>query len=62
MQELIELLKDDDANARVSMGDKWLVWWNEEWTVLQRPYGKKNNRTLYSGESLTEAIKALKES
>jgi hypothetical protein len=47
-------------DGRLELGDKWLVWQVNGWLVLQRPYGKKNNRTLYSGDSLSEALKALK--
>lgn len=57
-QELIDFLMNDDG--RLELGDKWLVWQVNGWLVLQRPYGKKNNRTLYSGDSLSEALKALK--
>ena len=53
--DIITLLKEDDTNARLSMDDKWLVWWDNQWVVLQHPYGKKSNRCLYSGDNLEEA-------
>lgn len=52
------LLKE--GNARLSIEDKWLVWWNDEWLVLQRPPYKKANRCLYSGENLDIALETLK--
>ena len=34
--------------------------YSNQWVVLQRPFGKKSNRCLYSGESIEEALQALK--
>lgn len=52
-----DFLKGD--NARLSNGDKWLIWQYSEWLVLQRPYGKKANRCLYSGHNLEIALESL---
>ena len=58
--DIITFLKEDSNNARLSMEDKWLVWWEDQWLVLQRPYGKKTNRTLYAGDNIEEALQALR--
>ena len=47
------------TNARISYEDKWLIWYCNEWEVLQRPYGKKANRSLYSGNSFEIALEIL---
>lgn len=59
-QELIEFLKNDDIECRISSADKWLVWYLGEWVVYYRPYHAKQNRCLYSGDSLHKALEALK--
>jgi len=56
-----ELLKDETLDIRLTNGTKWLVWYLEQWVVFDRPYGKKNNRCAYSGDSLEKALEALKE-
>jgi len=55
--DLITLLKEH--NTRVSMDDKWLVWFGEEWVVMWHKYGAKRNITLYAGDSLKTAINTL---
>lgn len=57
---LIDFLKDKSIDVRITNGDKWLVWYQDLWVVFQRPFGKKNNRCLYSGDDLNEALQALK--
>jgi len=67
--QLIDFLKSPDTNARISVGnDKWLYWectnslTNEgQWVVQYRPFHAKNNRCLYSGDNLSEALEALQE-
>jgi len=56
-----ELLKNKDLDIRVTNGTKWLAWYLEQWVVSDRPYGKKNNRCVYSGDNIEEALNALKE-
>jgi len=54
---LEELLKDGLANARVGVGNRWLVWYGEEWVVFEHKYGGAgHNLVLYKGESIEEAI------
>lgn len=57
---LTDFLKEE--NCRISTGSQWLYWdnTNNEWVVLYRGYGQRKNRTLYSGDSLVDALKALK--
>ena len=45
-------------NARVSMVNKWLVF-DGRWVVYYHPYHAKKCKTLYSGDSLSEAIRTL---
>jgi len=56
-----EMLKSHDIGARVSVADRWMYWehYTNQWVVQVRPMFKKNNRCLYSGSSLDEAIAAL---
>ncbi len=49
-----------ENNTRLEMGGKWLVWALDEWLVLERPFRKKSNRCLYSGDNIEEALQALK--
>ena len=58
--ELIEYLKQ--SNARVSLFDIWLVWWGDEWVVLEREYGARKNTTLYRGDSIEDAVEAMRQS
>ena len=53
---LEELLKSDNVNVRVSVDNKWLVWYGEEWVVFSHSYGAKLNDVLYRGQSLERAI------
>jgi len=55
---ITQLLKGD-YNTRVSSGNRWLIWDNGEWLVLERPYGKHLNITLYRGIYTAKAVEAL---
>jgi len=54
---LEEALKEGN-NARVLVGDKWLVW-DDQWEVYQHKYGAHKVTCLYSGQNLDEAIETL---
>jgi hypothetical protein len=60
MEALIELLKSDEVNARVTCGSSWLVWNNGEWRVYSKPYRARATMLLYWGDSLSDAVAALK--
>lgn len=57
-----EFLKAN-SDARLTYDDRWLVWSIvfKEWIVQQRKRYQKTTRCLYSGESLTTALKILEE-
>ncbi len=55
--ELIVFLKYE--NARLSCGNKWLVWDGDEWKVLENPHWTRV-KTLYRGESLESALQELR--
>lgn len=58
---IVDLLKDEDAQARVSIGWRWLVWDNlaASWQVLERqPYQKKTRIVAFT-PSEKDAVKAL---
>lgn len=58
MNSLIKLLRI--SGARVSMGNRWLVWCNE-WQVYERkPYQKKTRQIIIT-DDLNEAIRKLEE-
>jgi len=56
---LLKFLKT--ANARVSVGGRWLYWdeTSNEWVVAERRYGAKKNTTLFRGSSLEAALNVL---
>ncbi len=60
MNEIEEFLKTE--NARISCGNRWLYIdeYTLSWVVLSREYKARNNTTHYCGDSLTDALKALK--
>ena len=45
--------------ARVTYGDKWLVWYGDKWNVCQRKPYQKKTRTLMETDNLNEAVKEL---
>ena len=46
-------------NARVTYGDRWLVWYSGKWAVLSRRYGQKKTRELIETDSESEAVAVL---
>jgi hypothetical protein len=46
-------------NARISYGDRWLVWSGGQWVVLSRRYGQKRTRELIATDSEAVAIAVL---
>jgi len=59
VEALIEFLKSDEVNARVTCGSSWLVWNNGEWRVYSKPYRARVAILLYRGDSLSDAVAAL---
>lgn len=55
---IISALKSNDC-IRVSHGDKWLVYDNEEWVVYQRRYGAKKTIVVCRTKIQDEAVEAL---
>jgi hypothetical protein len=57
--QLEQVLKQ--TNSRLSIGNKWLVWsiTFNEWVVLEHKYYAHTNTTLYSGQSLDQALESL---
>ena len=55
---IVELLQSI-PNTRLVHEDKWLYWNEEEWVVLQRPYGAKKNKSLGRTESEAFAVACL---
>jgi len=58
MNSLIAFLKN--GNSRISFENKWLVFMDDEWVVLEHKYGARTNTTLYRGIFLAKAIEILK--
>ena len=61
--DLEEFMKNPEIE--VHCGDRWL-WWNEDGWVVRENYfcglsGWQQNRVFYEGDSLTEALRILKE-
>ena len=59
MDSLEQLLKEYDYGVRVSFENRWLVWDNGGWLVLERKYQARRNTVLYEGNLLTAAISTL---
>lgn len=55
---LERVLKDKDAPARLTVGNKWLVWDNIEdmWIVYQRKLHQKHTRILIKTEHIERAV------
>ena len=53
-----KVLKEE--NARLVLGCRWLVWYQDEWKVFDHVYGAKNVKPLYEGNDLDEALNVLK--
>ena len=49
------------TNARILLDNRWMYWDEDtdDWVILERPYGKHGNTTIYRGNSLDEALVAL---
>ena len=49
-------------NSRLDFAHRWLYWYdNGEWVVVYRAYGARENKTLYRGENLLDALAKLGE-
>lgn len=48
--------------ARLTSGNKWLVWYADKWGVYQRKPYQKKTRSLIETDSLAEAVKELMKS
>lgn len=50
------------TNARISLGDKWLVWDEtyKEWAVYGRKFAQRNTRVIERTEYEATAIAALR--
>ena len=42
---LITTLKDRDQQTRVTCGDRWLVWYENQWQVMECRYRQRNSKT-----------------
>ena len=56
---IIDALKAEFTYARVTNGDKWLVWDGSEWVVYQKKAYQRGTATLYRGDSESDAVEAL---
>ena len=57
--DIIRALKSKDHNLRVSNSDKWLVYYNDKWTVLSRKYGQRKTRILIETDKQDLAVEEL---
>lgn len=59
--KIIDILKLDSVQARVSMGNCQLVWncATEEWVVYQRKLHAKRATVLYRGTSESDACNIM---
>ena len=61
--KILDALRDDTLNLRVSAGNRWLVFDNELqlWVVYYRPMYARKTMTLYTGHDEGVAIAILTE-
>ena len=55
---IVEWLKSENANARVSIGWRWLVW-DGCWEVYERKYSAKKTTLIIATANEEEAVAAL---
>lgn len=60
---IVEALKKEDKNLRISNGNKWMVWDSlfKEWVVYKHEYGKKKSVCLISTSVEEIAVQKLLE-
>ena len=58
---IIEALKREDKNVRLSYGDRWLIWDEtiDNWVVYERKYAAKSTKIFYSGDNEGDAVLGL---
>lgn len=58
---IIDALKREDQDVRVTCGNRWLVFTNfsEEFIVYGREYHKVKSIVHYQGDNEDEAVKSL---
>jgi hypothetical protein len=57
---ILDAIKNEDTNARVSYGDRWLIYNDiEKFMVYGRRNNQKISRVYYEGTDEEEAIKEL---
>lgn len=54
-----DVLKLDGEDVRLCYGDKWLVWYKNEWAVFQQKSYQKETRTITITQSFDLAVKKL---
>ena len=59
--KLIEALKFEGSDIRLTNRYKWLVWFNNYWVVFYKGYNDKKVRTLIQTDNIEEALKVLLE-
>jgi hypothetical protein len=60
VRTITEYLKNSDARICVDHFT-WIVWDQGEWVVFQRPYNKKNTRTLLRTKIEERLVRWLEE-
>ena len=51
--------KDRDQQVRVTCGDRWLVWYEDQWQVMECKYRQRNSKQIVATDDLNEALQAL---
>ena len=63
IETILQLLKSEDHNARVTIGDAWIVWSKtyKTWVLYQKKYGsRKTTEWVFDSiESEFDAVRAL---
>ena len=60
METLLAVLKHDNVDARVTVGDKWLAW-DGQWVVYYHPRHARKTREIYRGDGIELACVTLLE-
>ena len=58
--KIIEFLKDEDENVRITVGNRWLFWDNGEWVVYEKLYRARNTTCIVRTKNEGIAVLCLK--
>jgi hypothetical protein len=60
--QIVEFMKEnqDFRLTYLGLNESWLYYFSGKWMVYIKKYNKRASECIYQGNSLTDALKALK--